>query len=98
MAKYLCIKKYKTKDNKYSYHVLTNNINDFYICIDTEKKKVTFYKNSDLTLSIGEMALLSAEPFIKIPGIEPEAVVLSIIQAAKALKKNEFPEYISKQV
>src|SRR6516162_5127104 len=97
MAKYLRIQKCKTEKNKHYYHVSPIGTNDYYICIDKIEKKIKFYKDSTLAISIGEMSLNSDEQFIQIPGIDYESLVITTSQANKALQRNEFPEFISKQ-
>lgn len=97
MGKYLKIEKIKSDDFLHFYHVVPSDSDDFYMCINALKKNISFYKNSDFEDQLGSRNFLSEEVFPKIPGIDYRTLVLVIVQASKALQKNEFPMFLSKQ-
>lgn len=70
---------------------------NFYIGIDTKKKIINYYKLPDLKNPIGYMDFLNSDKFTDIPGLNIWAVKWAAIRAHEALKKNFFPEGISKQ-
>lgn len=97
MGKYLKIEKIKSDSFLHFYHVEPIDSSDFYICIDSLKKVISFYKNADFKDQLGSRNFLSEEKFPKISGIDYKSLVQVIVQASKALEKDEFPMFLSKQ-
>lgn len=97
MAKYTLIKKYKEENYKYYYHVIPSEADTFYICIDTIKKLLLFSKTADFLEVAGIIELREDQLLKEIPDIDFSSIVITTIQAYKALKTNNFPESISRE-
>ena len=95
MAKYINISKHSEINNLFVYFVSGDFGPTFYMSIDPIKKLIYFYKNEDFTQSPLGIINLNFEPPLKdIPGLDEDDVGMAAMQAAIAIHKNEFPDYI----
>ncbi|HEV2600957.1 MAG TPA: hypothetical protein VGT41_01535 [Candidatus Babeliales bacterium] len=99
MGKYVGIKKYLEKNNMYYYIVSTYDFGEvnFYIRIDPISKTLDFFETSDTT----QEAMYTIDFNNPDSAIEPKkssinlrAVPYVILQTYKAVKSNDFPEYL----
>lgn len=94
MGIYIKIDKVIAVDNVYYYKVKTDLSGKlvFYIGIDAINKTISFYWNDDFKDSIAIIALTKKEEVLNIPIISPAVYLRVILQAYRAIEKNEFPQ------
>ncbi len=96
MGKGINISKYKFSNEIYYYHVFqSQNDPTFYIGIDLTKKHLLFYRNNDFLQEPLGIIDLNHETILKeIPELNKLNVRMAAMQAAIAIHKNEFPDFI----
>ena len=90
------IRKVIEKSKLHYYHVKTKDLSgpDFYVAIDQTNKILLFHNKIDSD-PFGKINLNDPNASIKIPPIKPRIIGAVLSKALKAIKENDFPEYIS---
>lgn len=98
MARGIQINKKYNKNDIYYYEVDDyTSKGHFYIGIDSMKKIVHYYKLTDLENPIGNMDFSNSDEFTEIPDLHRWAVKWAAFFAYNCIKKNVFPDGMSRQ-
>lgn len=88
--------KWDEKNTIYFYRVSSARLtSDFYLGIDSQKKKVYFFDSSNFLKMLGFIDFSKADYFIKIPEIDQGILNLVAIKVFKAMQENKFPQDLS---
>lgn len=99
MGVYIKIEKILDKEKIYYYRVSKNDWGDqeFYISINPAQKLIAFYSSANFVNPIKTIDFTNPNSSVEISSIRPEIVWRVLVQAYKAMEKNEFPQYLSWQ-
>ncbi|HEV2601342.1 MAG TPA: hypothetical protein VGT41_03525 [Candidatus Babeliales bacterium] len=99
MGKYVGIKKYLEKNNMYYYVVSTNDFGGalFYIRIDPISKILDFFETSDFNQEVVYSKDMHDPDFMleaKNSSINLHVTPYVLLKVYRAIKNNDFPEYL----